>query len=124
MAIAGEEGGEGNAEDGVRRVGFAIERPRSPPLDCEPTTTPLDPDISGEVDPDLGAAAVADPHHRVEEAEPLDKPDALAFGLAVEIRPDAHAVCMGLENDRGGQRLDPTSPQPHGARITRARGHA
>ena len=122
-AIAGEEGREGNAEHSVRRVGFIANRPGCPPLDSEPAAMPRDRSIGRQVDAGLGSAAVADPDDRVEKADPLDKYQQLLLGLAIDIRPDRHMVGARLENDRGGQRVGAAPPQPHRARIARARGH-
>ena len=119
-AVAGEEGGKGNAEHGVRRVGFAADRPGGPPLDREPAAMPLDRGIGRQVDPGLGAAAVADPDDRIEKADPLDKHQPLLLGLAVDIRPDRHMVGARLEDDRGRQRVGAAPPQPYRARIARS----
>ena len=69
-AIAGEKGRQGNAEQSVRRVGFAADRPWRPPLDREPAAMPRDRGIGRQVDAGLGPAAVADPDDRVEKADP------------------------------------------------------
>src|SRR5690348_15428537 len=84
-AIAGEKGGEGNAEHSVRRIGLIADRPGGPPLDGEPAAVPLDRSIGRQIDAGLGSATVADPDDRVEKAHPLDKYEALLLGLAVDI---------------------------------------
>src|SRR5260370_30652563 len=122
-AIAGEKGREGDAEHGVRRVGFIADRPACPPLDSEPAAVPLDRSIGRPIDSGLWSAAVADPKGRVEKADPLDTYQPLLLSLAIDIRPNCHLVGARLENDGGGQWVASAPPQPYRARIARAGGH-
>jgi len=85
---------------------------------------PSDRGIGRSIDPGLRACTVADPDHRIEEADPLDEFDPLIRGLAIEIGRDRHMVGISLEYDRGCQRVASAPPQPHGSRVTRGGGHA
>src|SRR5215472_15342767 len=123
ISVSLEKCCKGDAEYGVGRMGLAADRPGGPPSDSEPAAMPPDPDIRREIDPGLGAGGVTDRDDSIEEPEALDKPNALVFGLAVDIRPDRHMVGLGLEYDRRRCRVCSAPPQPHGARVARLGGH-
>ncbi len=123
-AIPAEEGGERNAEDGVRRMGFAGDGPLGPALRREPAAMPIGRGVGRNFEEGLGSGAIAEPQLRIKEATAIDEHQTVGAGLAVDIGRDRQMVGGGREYDRCGAGVGAPPPQPHRACVARMGRHA
>ena len=121
--VAGQESREGDHDDGVGPVGLPADGPGGARLHREPATVPGQPGVGRYIDPRLRPGAVADPYIGVDETLRLDEPEALVRAVPIDAGVDAYALGPRFKYDRGRERIGSPPPQPHRARIARARRH-